>query len=296
MLTKFNINTKLKTLIKVFNDDFLSENYNERLDRMLNNFVEKYKHTEHFLNSIVIKIVVRNNFILKEELNFKDILYVYEIHKIILLKKILVKETKKYENKEVTVCLILDDREIIDLHKVEDYALSSIMNEINNENNHKSFENSLKKEKSFYVKHSRQSILNTLYSNNQKKIFRQNSKNKFTKLEKMRDIIKNKYINIHCPICNAAFDKLSNYEKEDYKLHTFEITEDTIDDIIHVEKNIKRISFNCLHEEMNVVTSKFFIEAKKYNVDLDKEDKRKVQIWFLKNLKFLFESRLNEIN
>lgn len=295
MLTKFNINIKLKTFIKVFDDDILLENNNEILDEMLNSFIEKYKHIEHFLDSNLIRIVVRNDFIYKEDLTFKDIIYIYEIYKIILLKKILVKENMRCRDKEITVCLIHDDRNNINLHKIEDYALNSIMYESNKINNHKDFENSFK-EKSFYVKHAKISILNSLFSNNKKKCFRQNSKNDFTEFRKILDTIEYKYAKIHCPICSIEFAKLSNSEKRDFKLHTFEITEDTIDNIIHVEKNIQRISFNCLHEDMKISSSKFYIYADKFNIDLKNEDKRKIQIWFLKNLKYLAKSSLNEIS
>ena len=36
--------------------------------------------------------------------------------------------------------------------------------------------------------------------------------------------------------------------------------------------------------------------ANKNNIDLDKEDKRKVQIWFLKNLKYLVKRVFNEVS
>ncbi len=295
MLIKSNINMKLKTLLKVFdNNDFFSKHNNENLDQMLNNFVEKYKHAEHFLNSILIKIVVSNNYIYKEDLNFNNILYVYEVHKIILLKKILAKENIKFENKEITVCLINDDKNNIDLHNIEDYALSSIMYETNKINNHKIFENSLKKEKSFYVKNAKESVLNTLYSNNKKKVFRQNNEDKFIEFKKIQDTIEYKYVNVYCPICARAYMQLSDSEKANYDLHTFHITEENIDEMIHVEKNIQRISFNCLHEVMKISTSKFFIKANDFNIDLHIEDKRKVQIWFLKNLNYLAKRVLNE--
>lgn len=294
MLIKSNINIKLKDLIDVYDNKTLSENNNIILEEMLNSLVEKYKYNDHFIDSVFIKLVVRKDFIYKGELNLRDIHYTYELHKILFLNKLLIKEYNKYENKEITVCLINDEKDNIDLHKIEDYALSSLMYESNKINNHKNFENSLKKEKSYYVKKAKESVLNTLYSNNKKKVFRRNSENKFTNLDKIQDTIEYKYVNVYCPICYDAFKKLSDSEKENFKLHKFEINEDVIDDLIHVERNIQRISFNCLHEDMKISTSKFFIKADDFNIDLNIEDKRKVQIWFLKNLNYLAKRVLNE--
>lgn len=294
MLIKNNINIKLKYLIDVYDSKALSENNNKTLESMLNNLVDKYNHNDHFIDSILIKLVVKKDFIYKGELNLRDIHYTYEFHKILFLRKLLIKENKKYENKEITVCLINDDKDNIDLHKIEDYTLSSLMYETNKINNHKNFENSFKKEKLFYVKNTRESIVNTLYANNKKKILRQNSEDKFTEFKKIRDTIEYKYLNVICPICHATYEKLINSEKENLKLHKFEINEDTIDEIIHIEKNIQRISFNCLHEDMKISTSKFYIKADDFNINLEKEEKRKVQIWFLKNLKYLAKMVLNE--
>ena len=296
MLVKNNINIKLKYLIDVYDSKTLSENINETLETKLNNIVNKYKYYDHFIDSVLIKVVVKKDFVYKGELNLKDIYYTYEFHKILFLNKLLIKEYNKYENKEITVCLINDDRKNIDLHRIEDYVLSSPLFESNKINNHKDFENSFKEKKSYYVRNAKESIINTLYSNNKKKVFRQNNENVFTKFEKMRDSINNKYVNVYCPICANAYKQLSDSEKENFKLHKFKITEDVIDEIIHVEKNIQRISFNCLHEDMKISTSKFYIEAQKYNIDLKEEDKRKVQIWFLKNLKYIAKNVLNEVS
>lgn len=296
MKTKTNVNISLGSLLKKIDDDFLSKNNNEQLDEMLSSFVNKYNFIEHYLEDIVIKLVINTKENISRDFNFKDILYVYAIQNLILLKKILAMYTKKYENKEVTVCFIVDTKANVDMHKIEDYALCATRYESNKENNHKQFENSFKKNLSYYAKNAKKSMINTLYLNNQKKVFRQNNKNVLTEIESIKDTINNKYINVNCPICASEFAKLPEIEKEKFKLHTFKITEDSIDEIIHVEKNTKRISFNCLHEQMKIETSKFYIETEKYDVDLDKENKRKVQIWFLKNLKYIIESRLNEIS
>ncbi len=294
MNTKTNVNILISSFLKKFDDDLLRKENNEKLDEMLTSVVNKYNFIEHLVDSIVIRLVINRSENISKDFNAKDILYIYEIHNIILLKKIFAMQTKKYEDKEITACFIVDNEINVDQHRILDYALSSLRQESNRENNHINFENSLKENKSYYAKNAKLSLLNTFFSNNLKRVFRLNENNKFTSLENIRSTIPHKYAKVACPICADKYESLSDLEKENYRLHIFEITENTIDEIIHVEKNIKRVSFNCIHEDMNVESPKFFIEAQKYNVDLHKEDKRKVQEWFLKNFKYFAKVELNE--
>ena len=282
---KIVINIKLDTFIKNVNHEEIKNHSNDLLDKMLTRFVQKYKNIEHFLDALVIKLVVDHENKAVLDFNSKHIIFYYEFENIILLNKILISNSS-YGKKEISVHFIIDNPSNKNCHKIEDYVISLAKYESNKDNKHEVFENSFLKSPSRFVKNAKKSIINSLYQTNPKEQFRISNSQNIVNIESIKDTIEYKYLNLQCPICA----KISKDAKK------YEITEETIDNIITIEKNTSRISFNCLHENLEIEKGKFYLTPSKYNIEMNNYDDRTLQIWTLKNFKYLAKEALDENN
>ncbi|MAC84775.1 MAG: hypothetical protein CL624_11650 [Arcobacter sp.] len=282
---KIQVNTTLEKLIKNIDFEQIESYTDDSLDSMLTSFVTKYKNIEHFLNTMVLKIVVDHENKAVEDFNSRYILFYYEIENIILLKKILALKSN-FRAKEITLCFIIDDEKNKDYHRIQDYVISLARYESNRNSNHVIFENSMKEAASYYVKGARESIINTLFGTNQRKPFRISNAKDLINIESIKDTLSNKYLNLQCPICKKVSENSTKYE----------ITESTVNDIITIERNTSKVSFNCLHESYDIRKGKFFFDPADFDVDMTKYNDKKLQIWTLKNFYFIVKKELHENN
>lgn len=261
--------------------DNISTFSDKEFNSMLSRFCQNYKHIEHYLDSLIIKLVIKNEIFTYEKQYQKNILYVYDIENIIILKKLLALN-EDIALKEITICSIKDEEENIDLHKFNDYVVASGKYDVNKKSNHKQFEESLSATPSYFVKNARKSVINSLLKTNKRKVFRIKNDNDLININSMKDTITNKYINLQCPICKC----------QNIKSKKFYITEETIDKVITIEKANHKISFNCLHEEYEVNQGKFFFDPLKYDIEMREYDNRKLQVWTLKNFYYIVRAEM----
>ncbi|RLA76293.1 MAG: hypothetical protein DRG78_19295 [Epsilonproteobacteria bacterium] len=89
---------------------------------------------------------------------------------------------------------------------------------------------------------------------------------------KKQSSIKDKYINLLCPVCTEKY----------------EITKETIDKIIVVDKKANKITFDCIHKKFPEFKSKFSISLKDYEDYISLSTKEyTIQMWFIDNFKRL---------
>ena len=254
---------KIKDYLKKVNiDEYIS--FEAKYE--LNKIDKKAKHHNHFIDNVVIRVVVNNINRATLEFTNNDILYVIDSD-ISYLLSIVCSNKSQYLEETIDVIFIEDKASNIRLHNLFNYTVHYAKCIAGIKTQHKLFEESYKDSDTCrYVYKGRKSIINSFFRFDTRKPYR----------IELHDLIlpilpnsklESKYIYLNCPICSEEF----------------EITKETIDKIIVVDKTNK-ITFNCLHKKSPEFKSKFnisLIDYQEYIPPTTKE--RTVQMWFIDN-------------
>ena len=202
------------------NDDLASE---------LTKIAKKVKRCDVFVDSLVIKVMVTN--INKASDQFTGLKATDIINKDeAFLLNYFFSMNVNLRTETINILFIEIKKEDRLWNLLFDYVISYPTYFLAKRNLHKDFEDLFKNKKvSDFIKHGRKSIVNTLFRQDIRKLYRVN--NKSIKLPNLCHSLGDKYVNIKCPICKFKH----------------EIINDTIDEKISVNRKSKKIYFNCIH-------------------------------------------------
>lgn len=259
------VTMKIKTLLSIVDNKVI---VSDEICKELNKIVLKTKHLEYFINDVTIIIIINNinkaniHFNANDILDIKNPEYLYIVYLICMLNPM-------YMDKEVDVLFIENKNYDKPIQKLYDYIIDYPRYIIAKDNTHENFEK-LFKNKSDYVKNARKSIINSIFGKDRRVSYR-NFNNVITK-PNLNHQLKDKYINLACPIC---------YKK-------YEVTNETINSIIKVDKRLKRIVFECLHKDKGIVSGKGYLKFDDYtNYISIKDETYVIQMWLIDNYKRL---------
>ncbi len=273
MNNKIIVTMKIKDYLRKVNLDKLVS-YETKYE--LAKIDEKTKHHDHFINNVVIRVVVNNINKVVLDFNQNDILYILDSD-ISYLLSVVSSGKSKYREKTIDIIFIEDNNFDFKLHHLYNYIIPYSKCIAGKKTQHKHFEKVYEDTKICdYVKNGRKFIVNSYFRSDVRKPYRISLHNLILPILPNSEL-EGKYIYLNCPVCT----------------NEFEVTNETIDNIIEIDKKNKNISFNCLHQGKEQFVGKFNISIVKYSsyISLDKK-KYEVQMWFIDNFKrLLYENK-----
>lgn len=281
MYRKQLITISVEHLINVIDVNTL---VNSDTKNQLSNIYQKTKKLDDFYKNTTIQLVTSNINKACTTFSSNDVLYVRSKDELVLLNMLYTNGALK--SNDMIHVLFIEDKYFDKLTYVfYDYIIPYAKYVANKNDYHNDFESLFRDSLTTFVKKCRKSILSTIFGVNSRKRYYLTNYTSIQEARKNKNI-RNKYINLTCPICLRE-------NQNNKKNFTYEVKEKTIDEVIKIDKRQKKITFKCLHKSIEKsFIEPFSIQIEDYiNYLPNTYSNLELQMWFIDNFKMIFDDK-----